>query len=97
MITTLRLPCSLAHPTHPPTHTSSGFILSAKLSVLCVPLGLAASVALTSSGFLLQTRGLKAGNTVVVCVAAAVSSMISGVAAGGWGDEGERVKRGGAH
>ncbi|KXZ43693.1 hypothetical protein GPECTOR_83g305 [Gonium pectorale] len=59
-----------------------GFILAAKLSVLCVPLGLAGSVGLTSSGFLLQTRGLKAGNTVVVCVAAATSSMICGVLAG---------------
>ncbi|GLC45446.1 hypothetical protein PLESTB_000617400 [Pleodorina starrii] len=60
----------------------TGFILAAKLSVVWVPLGLAASVGLTSAGFLLQTRGLKAGNTVVVCVAAATSSMICGVAAG---------------
>ncbi|KAG2492568.1 hypothetical protein HYH03_009230 [Edaphochlamys debaryana] len=60
----------------------TGFILAARLSVLWVPLGLGASVALTSTGFLLQTRGLKAGNTVVVCVAAATSSMITGVAAG---------------
>ncbi|GIM06227.1 hypothetical protein Vretimale_10592 [Volvox reticuliferus] len=60
----------------------TGFILAVKLSVVWIPLGLAASVGLTSSGFLLQTRGLKAGNTVVVCVAAATSSMICGVLAG---------------
>ncbi|KAG1662845.1 hypothetical protein FOA52_010636 [Chlamydomonas sp. UWO 241] len=60
----------------------TGFILGAKLSFLCVPLGLGSSVVLTSSGFVLQTRGLKAGNTIIVCTMAAVSSMVSGVLAG---------------
>lgn len=64
------------------TSCAAGFILSAKQSPLWVPAGLLGSVLLTSSGFLLQTRGLKGGNTVVVCTMAATSSMISGV--GGW-------------
>eukprot|EP00798_Chlamydomonas_sp_ICE-L_P031634 gene31634-6828_t len=60
----------------------TGFILANKVSVLCAPLGLGASVMLTTTGFVLQTRGLKSGNTVVVCTMAAVSSMVSGVLAG---------------
>jgi uncharacterized protein (DUF697 family) len=46
--------------------------------VLAVPAGLGASVGLTSLGFALQTRGLKDGNTVVVCTCAAVAAMITG-------------------
>jgi hypothetical protein len=42
------------------------------------PAGLAGSVMLTSSGFVLQTRGFKAGSSIMVCTAAAVASMVSG-------------------
>ena len=42
------------------------------------PLGIAGSVCLSSSGFVLQTCGLKEGNTVVVCTCAAVTSMVTG-------------------
>ncbi len=56
----------------------AGFILARRLSWVWAPVGLAGSVMLTSSGFVLQTRGFKAGNTVVVCTMAAVASMISG-------------------
>eukprot|EP00887_Chlorella_sp_A99_P002410 scaffold10.g2410.t1 len=55
-----------------------GFLLGR----LWVLVGLAGSVGLSSSGFLLQTRGLKDGSTVVVCTCAAVSSMVMGVAVG---------------
>ncbi len=62
---------------NPPTHPA-GFILAHKVSLLCAPMGLGASVALTTTGFVLQTRGLKAGNTIIVCTMAAVASMGSG-------------------
>lgn len=45
----------------------TGFLLAAR-QPLCVPAGLAASVGLTSSGFALQTCGLKDGNSLVVCL-----------------------------
>ncbi|GAB4814143.1 hypothetical protein N2152v2_001189 [Parachlorella kessleri] len=45
-------------------------------------LGLGGSVSLSGYGFVLQTMGLKEGNTVVVCTLAAVSAMVSGVAVG---------------
>ena len=32
----------------------AGFVLARKLSVLCIPMGLGCSVALTTSGFVLQ-------------------------------------------
>ena len=61
----------------------TGFIMAHKLSSpIWVIIGLGASVGLSSSGFVLQTKGLKSGNTVVVCTMASVSSMVSGVAAG---------------
>ncbi|KAK9809205.1 hypothetical protein WJX72_011379 [[Myrmecia] bisecta] len=60
----------------------TGFLLAQQTSLVWVPLGLAASVALTSAGFVLQTCGLKDGNTVIVCTCAAVSSMVTGVAVG---------------
>ncbi|GAX79282.1 hypothetical protein CEUSTIGMA_g6722.t1 [Chlamydomonas eustigma] len=60
----------------------TGFILARKLSIVWIPLGLCGSVALSTSGFILQTRGLKAGNTIIVCTLAAVASMVSGVVAG---------------
>jgi drug/metabolite transporter (DMT)-like permease len=61
----------------------TGFILAQRLkSPIWIVLGLGSSIGLSSSGFILQTKGLKAGNTVVVCTMAAVSSMVSGVAAG---------------
>ncbi|KAI8471221.1 MAG: hypothetical protein J3K34DRAFT_520715 [Monoraphidium minutum] len=60
----------------------TGFQLAPSMGWALVPAGLAASVALTSSGFVLQTRGLKHGKAVVVCTLAAASSMVSGVAVG---------------
>lgn len=60
----------------------TGFQLAPQLGWLTVPAGIAASIALTSGGFVLQTRGLKSGNTVVVCTLATASSMVSGVLAG---------------
>lgn len=43
----------------------TGFLMAAR-QPLCVPIGLAASVGLTSGGFALQTCGLKDGNSLVV-------------------------------
>lgn len=61
----------------------TGFLLAQGAgSNLWVPVGIAFSALLTSSGFVIQTRGLKDGNTVIVCTCAAVSSMVSGVAVG---------------
>jgi hypothetical protein len=58
----------------------TGFLLAQGAgSVLWVPVGIAFSALLTSSGFVIQTRGLKDSNTVVVCTCAAVSSMVSGM------------------
>lgn len=45
-------------------------------------IGLAGSVALSATGFVLQTCGLKEGSTVVVCTCVAVTSMVTGVAVG---------------
>lgn len=57
----------------------TGFLLSQNSgSFLWVPLGIGFSALLTSSGFLIQTRGLKDGNTVIICTCAAVASMVSG-------------------
>lgn len=44
--------------------------------------GLLSSVSLSTSGFVLQTKGLKDGSTVVVCTCVAVSSMVLGVLIG---------------
>ena len=63
----------------------TGFLLGQHSGVAWVALGLAASVAATSAGFVLQTCGLKDGNTVVVCTCAAVSSMVTGQQAAGSG------------
>lgn len=59
----------------------TGFLLAARQRLWPV-LGLAGSVSLSGWGFVLQTVGLKEGNTVVVCTCAAVSAMVSGVAVG---------------
>lgn len=57
----------------------TGFLLAEGAgSPLWIALGIAFSALLTSSGFVIQTRGLKDGNTVIVCTCAAVSSMVSG-------------------
>ena len=57
----------------------TGFVLSEGAgSAVWIVIGIAFSAILTSSGFVIQTRGLKDGNTVVVCTCAAVSSMVSG-------------------
>lgn len=47
-----------------------------------VPFGLLCSIGLSSSGFILQTCGLKEGSTVVVCTCVAVTSMVTGVLVG---------------
>ncbi|KAK9836309.1 hypothetical protein WJX81_004242 [Elliptochloris bilobata] len=60
----------------------TGFLLAARSSWLAAPAGLGASAAFTSAGFMLQTVGLKDGNTVVLCTCAAVSSMVTGVLVG---------------
>ncbi|KAK9833929.1 hypothetical protein WJX74_010096 [Apatococcus lobatus] len=60
----------------------TGFLLGSQVSVLCVPVGILAGSGLTTVGLMLQTCGLKDGNTVVVCTCAAVSSMVTGVLVG---------------
>eukprot|EP00891_Asterochloris_glomerata_P007555 jgi/Astpho2/7555/Aster-02462 len=60
----------------------TGFMLASRGSGLWTPAGILCSVALSAAGVLTQTRGLKDGNSVVVCTCAAVSSMASGVLAG---------------
>lgn len=59
----------------------TGFLLAAKWRCAAV-LGLAVSLGFSSGGFALQTLGLKDGATVVVCTAAAVGAMLSGVVVG---------------
>lgn len=60
----------------------TGFLLAqGSGSALYVPVGIGFSALLTTCGFLVQTMGLKDGNTVVICTCAAVASMISGVGA----------------
>ncbi|KAL4440316.1 hypothetical protein ABPG75_003317 [Micractinium tetrahymenae] len=59
-----------------------GFLLAQRLSRLWVAVGLGGSVALSSSGFVLQTCGFKEGSAVIVCTLAAVSSMVTGVLVG---------------
>ena len=54
-------------------------MLLQQLTWVAFPLGMAASVLLSSLGFMLQTLGLKDGNTVIVCTCAAVSSMATGI------------------
>ena len=53
-------------------------MLASRGSALWTPAGVLCSVALSGAGVLTQTRGLKDGNSVVVCTCAAVSSMASG-------------------
>ena len=56
----------------------TGFMLASRGTALWTPAGILCSVALSAAGVLTQTRGLKDGNSVVVCTCAAVSSMASG-------------------
>lgn len=65
------------HPTPTPP-APPGFQVSPVLGWPAVVGGLAASVGLTSSGFLLQTRGFKVGSMLVVCTLAAAAAMVSG-------------------
>ena len=55
-----------------------GFQLSPTLGWWLVPAGIGGSVVLTSSGFVLQTQGLKHGSALVVCTLAAAGAMVSG-------------------
>ena len=57
----------------------AGITLSSQIGWVGVPLGLLCSALLSSLGFMLQTLGLKDGNTVAVCTCAAVASMGTGV------------------
>lgn len=56
----------------------TGIQLIANLGWLAFPAGLIVSILMSSLGFMLQTLGLKDGNTVIVCTCAAVSSMATG-------------------
>jgi hypothetical protein len=58
----------------------AGFQLSSQLGFtwLLVPLGLGASLGLTSSGLVLQTQGFKHGSALVVCTTAAAASIVAG-------------------
>lgn len=56
----------------------TGILLVHRVGWTAFPVGLTASVLLSSLGFMLQTLGLKDGNTVIVCTCAAVSSMATG-------------------
>ena len=55
-----------------------GFVAAASVTLLAAPLGLAASILLSSLGFVMQTVGLKDGHTVIVCTCAAVASISTG-------------------
>jgi hypothetical protein len=57
---------------------AAGFQLSHSLGWLLVPLGVCCSLLLTSSGFVLQTRGFKHGSALVVCTTAAAASIVAG-------------------
>lgn len=56
----------------------TGIQLVAKMGWIAFPTGLMISVLMSSLGFMLQTLGLKDGNTVIVCTCAAVASMATG-------------------
>lgn len=60
----------------------TGFLLASTLGWMWAILGLSMSVALSTTGFVLQTKGLKDGSTVVVCTCVAVTSMVAGVLIG---------------
>jgi len=59
----------------------TGFLMSARRWTW-IPFGLGASIALSATGFILQTQGLQSGATVVVCTCVAVTSMVTGVVVG---------------
>ena len=60
-----------------------GFIFGSRSgSWLAMALGAAASFALTSAGLVCQTRGLKDGNSVVVCTCGNVAQMVTAVVFG---------------
>ena len=57
----------------------AGINLMSQIGWIGLPLGLICSAMLSSLGFMLQTLGLKDGNTVAVCTCAAVASMGTGL------------------
>jgi hypothetical protein len=56
-----------------------GFILGSQYNRLFILLGVACSAGLTGSGLVFQTRGLKDGNSVVVCTCGNVAQMVTAV------------------
>lgn len=60
----------------------TGFLMAARRRWTWGPFGIAWSIFLSSQGFVLQTKGLKEGATVVVCTCVAVTSMVAGVLIG---------------
>lgn len=59
-----------------------GFILGSRYNRMFVLLGIAASIGLTGSGLVCQTRGLKDGNSVVVVTCGNVAQMVTAVVFG---------------
>ncbi|CAM6111856.1 unnamed protein product [Calypogeia fissa] len=60
-----------------------GFIMADhEVSPLCIPAGIAASIACSAGGFFCQTKGLRDGRAVVVSTCAAVASIVTGVLVG---------------
>lgn len=60
----------------------TGFLMATYKRWTWAPLGIICGIGLSSTGFVLQTCGLKEGSTVVVCTCAAVTAMVVGVIVG---------------
>lgn len=60
----------------------TGFLMAERQRWTWAPFGIMWSIFLSSNGFVLQTKGLKEGATVVVCTCVAVTSIVTGVIIG---------------
>ena len=60
----------------------TGFLLASFKRWTWAPFGILCGIALSSTGFVLQTCGLKEGTAVVVCTCVAVTAMVVGVVVG---------------